>query len=169
MGVVTELARRFQAGDGAGASRLFHPDIRIEQPASLPHGGWHGGHDGVAAMGATFASLWERTIGPPRILGCGETVVQVTTQTWTARASGRSATVDVVELFSFTDGLVSEIRVFQQDTHLLMNTLSGGFHGERCGLAGAALGRGGDVEDEGGGHAAAGARRRPRRRGPCPR
>jgi len=29
VGVVTELARRFQAGDGAGALRLFHPDIRI--------------------------------------------------------------------------------------------------------------------------------------------
>ena len=37
--VVAELARRFQAGDGAGAFGLFHPEIRIEQPASLPHGG----------------------------------------------------------------------------------------------------------------------------------
>ena len=35
----------------------------------------------------------------------------------------RSATVDVVELFAFRDGLVSEIRVFQQDTHLLLGTL----------------------------------------------
>jgi hypothetical protein len=34
-GVVTELARRFQAGDGAGALQLFHQDIRIKQPASL--------------------------------------------------------------------------------------------------------------------------------------
>lgn len=54
--VVAELARRFQAGDGAGAFGLFHPDIRIE-------------------------------------------------------------------LFSFRDGLVAEIRVFQQDTHLLLATL----------------------------------------------
>ena len=51
--------------------------------------------------------------------------MQVTTQTWTARASGRSATVDVVELFSISGGLVSEIRVFQQDTHLLLETLNG--------------------------------------------
>ena len=77
--LVSELARRFQAGDGAGALRLFHPDIRIEQPASLPHGGWHSGHDGVAEMGAIFGRFWERAIGPPQILGCGETVVQVTT------------------------------------------------------------------------------------------
>lgn len=121
--VVTELSRRFQAGDGAGALRLFHPDIRMEQPASLPHGGTHTGHDGVARMGALFGQFWERSIDNPRILGCGDSVVQVTTQTWTAKETGRSATVDVVELFSVTDGLVSEIRVFQQDTHLLMNTL----------------------------------------------
>ena len=76
-------------------------------------------------MGAIFGRFWERSIGSPRRLGCGESVVQVTTQTWTARASGRSATVDVVELFSISDGLVSEIRVFQQDTHLLLETLNG--------------------------------------------
>jgi len=59
------------------------------------------------------------------VLGCGDTVVQVTTQTWTAKATGRAATVDVVELFSFRDGTVSQIRVFQQDTHLLLGTLDG--------------------------------------------
>jgi uncharacterized protein len=122
--IVTELARRFQAGDGDGALRLLHPDIRIEQPASLPHGGWHNGHDGLARMGAVFAGFWQRSIRNPRILGCGDRVVQVTTQTWTASASGRSATVDVVELFSFSAGLVCEIRVFQQDTHLLLQTLN---------------------------------------------
>ena len=60
----------------------------------------------------------------PRILRCGQTVVQVTTQIWTARATGRSATVDVVELFAFTGRLVIEIRVFQHDTHLLLDTLT---------------------------------------------
>jgi ketosteroid isomerase-like protein len=122
--IVTELARRFQAGDAEGAFRLFHPDIRIEQPASLPHGGWHDGHEGIAKMGAVFGRLWDRSIDNPQIFGCGESVVQLTTQTWTARATGRSATVDVIELFSFSDGLVSEIRVFQQDTHLLIGTLT---------------------------------------------
>ena len=52
------------------------------------------------------------------------TAVQVTTQTWTAKATGRSATVDVVELFPVEDGSTVEIRVFQQDTHALMATLS---------------------------------------------
>jgi uncharacterized protein len=127
LAVVTELARRFAAGDGAGALALFHPDIRIEQPASLPHGGWYHGHDGVAAMGAAFGKHWTRTITDPRIFGGDGRVVQLTTQTWTAKATGRPATVDVVELFSFTDGLVAEIRVFQQDTHLLIGTL--GPHG----------------------------------------
>ncbi|MCX4092565.1 nuclear transport factor 2 family protein [Nocardia sp. alder85J] len=122
--VVTELNRRFSAGDGAGAMRLFHPEIRIEQPASLPHGGWYTGHAGVAAMGAAFARYWERTILAPRIFGDGGAVVQLTTQTWTAKESGRAATVDVVELFRVSAGQVVEIRVFQQDTHLLLGTLA---------------------------------------------
>lgn len=123
--VVEELARRFRAGDRDGARQLFHPDVRIQQPASLPHGGWHRGHEGMDRMGQSFARHWDRTIDTPRILGCGETVVQVTTQTWTARATGRAATVDVVELFTVAEGLITEIRVFQQDTHLLLGTLDG--------------------------------------------
>jgi len=79
----------------------------------------------MAAMGAIFGQHWTRTISAARVLGCGDTVMQVTTQTWTAKATGRAATVDVVELFSFRDGKVSQIRVFQQDTHLLLGTLEG--------------------------------------------
>jgi uncharacterized protein len=121
--IVAELARRFAAGDGAGAAALFHPRIRIQQPGSLPHGGWHEGMAGMAEMGATFGQYWTRTITDPRIFGDDDTVTQVTTQTWTAALTGRSATVDVVELFRFRDGLVAEIRVFQQDTALLLATL----------------------------------------------
>jgi ketosteroid isomerase-like protein len=121
--VVTELAKRFTAGDGAGAMALFHPDIRLEQPASLPHGGWHEGKDGMAALGAVFGQYWTRVIEDPRIFGSDDRAVQVTTQTWTAKATGRSATVEVAELFRVKDGLISEILVFQQDTHALLATL----------------------------------------------
>jgi uncharacterized protein len=121
--LVREMASRFLAGDVDGAFSLLHPDFRIEQPASLPHGGWHHGRAGMQEMGGIFATYWDRTIGEPRIMACGACVVQVTTQTWTAKSTGRSETVDVVELFSFTDGQLSEIRVFQQDTHRLLATL----------------------------------------------
>jgi uncharacterized protein len=121
--VVAELGRRFRAGDRDGARELLHPDLRIEQPASLPHGGLHHGPDGMDAMGAAFAEHWERTIGEADLRSCGDTAVQVTTQTWTAKATGRSATVDVVELFRVAGGRIVEIRVFQQDTHALLATL----------------------------------------------
>jgi ketosteroid isomerase-like protein len=123
LAVVEEMGQRFQAGDREGAWQLLHPDFRIQQPASLPHGGWHRGPEGMVEMAAQFGRHWDRTIDGSRLLDCGDSVVQVTTQTWTARATGKSETVDVVELFSFADGLISEIRVFQQDTHLLLATL----------------------------------------------
>ena len=121
--VVEELARRFQAGELESAFELYHPKLRIVQPSSLPHGGVHEGREGVRAMGATFAKFWTRTISAPQRTAAGEGVVQVTTQTWTANTTGRSATVEVVELFSFADGLIAEIRVFQHDTLRLMATL----------------------------------------------
>jgi len=121
--LVEKMAQLFNAGDRDAALDLLHPSFRIQQPESLPHGGWHDGRDGMIQMGATFGRYWNRTITNPRILACGPAAVQITTQTWTAKGTGRSATVDVVELFSVLDGLISEIRVFQQDTHLLLDTL----------------------------------------------
>jgi uncharacterized protein len=121
--LVEKLARLFNAGDRESALDLLHPNFRIQQPESLPHGGWHDGRDGMTRMGVTFGRYWDRTITNPRVLACGPSAVQVTTQTWTAKDTGRSATVDVVELFSVADGLIAEIRVFQQDTHLLLETL----------------------------------------------
>jgi uncharacterized protein len=121
--VVGELGRCFRSGDRAGVRALLHADLRIEQPPSLPHGGTHHGPEGMDAMGATFGEHWQRTIGEADLRGCGDTAVQVTTQTWTARATGRSATVDVVELFRVAEGCIVEIRVFPQDTHALLATL----------------------------------------------
>jgi uncharacterized protein len=123
--VVAELARRFRAGDAEGARELYAPGFRIEQPASLPHGGWHDGLDGMGAMAATFAEHWDRTIDGAEVFGTGvERAVQLTTQTWTSKATGRAATVDVVELFRVVDERITEIRVFQQDTAALLGTLA---------------------------------------------
>jgi hypothetical protein len=121
--VVALLGERFRAGDVDGAKALLSSDLRIEQPASLPHGGVHHGRDAMDTMGARFAEHWERQIGPADLRPWGAGAVQVTTQTWTSKATGRSATVDVVELFQVDDDLITEIRVFQQDTAALLATL----------------------------------------------
>jgi hypothetical protein len=122
--LVEELARRFRAGNREAAVELFHADFRIQQPESLPHGGWHQGSDGMVTMAATFDRYWTRTITDPMMYGCGDLVLQITKQTWTSKDTGSSATVDVVELITVADDLIREIRVFQQDTHLLLETLA---------------------------------------------
>jgi len=122
--VFGELQQAFAAGDADGIAAVLHPDFEIEQPTSFPHGGRHRGLAGLGEMGRRFAEHWDRTITDPVVHACGDDlVVQVTTQTWTAKATGRSATVDVVELVTVADDRIREIRVFQQDTHALLATL----------------------------------------------
>jgi ketosteroid isomerase-like protein len=121
--VVAEMARRFQSGDLDGAYALFHDDVRIEQAQSLPHRGVHVGRSGMAEMAAAFGAHWDRTITNPRIFGGDDQAVQLTTQTWTSKATGRSATSDIAELMTVKDGVVVEIRVFPQDTAALLATL----------------------------------------------
>jgi uncharacterized protein len=118
-----DLQRAFAAGDADALGEVLHPDFEIHQPASFPHGGRHRGLAGMAEMGRIFAEHWDRTIDDPVVRDAGDVVVQVTTQTWTAKATGRSATVDVVELVAFDEGRIREIRVFQQDSHALLATL----------------------------------------------
>ncbi len=122
--VLDALRAAFASGDPEQIGAVLHPDFEIEQPASFPHGGRHRGLAGMGAMGATFAQHWDRTIENPRAWSDGEMVFQLTTQTWTSKVTGRSATVDVFEVISIADERVREIRVFQQDTTLLLATLA---------------------------------------------
>lgn len=121
--LVQEMARRFQAGDADGARALFSPAIRILQPASLPHGGTHEGREGMDRMAALFGEHWAREISDFRLVDGGDSAVQQTTQTWTSHRTGRSATVEVVELFMEAHGTIAQIQVFPQDTHVLLATL----------------------------------------------
>jgi ketosteroid isomerase-like protein len=121
--IVRRLAERFLAGDRAGAVELFSPDLVIDQPGSLPHGGTHHGVAGMAAMAEMFGRYWDRRIEDIRLIEGDDVVVQVSRQTWKAKATGRSSTADVVELFGFGEGRITEIRVFPQDTHAFLATI----------------------------------------------
>jgi uncharacterized protein len=121
--LVQEMGRLFQSGDQDAAFALVHPQVRLYQPLSLPHGGWHEGRAGMTAAATEFAKHWDRTVSDMRVYGSGEQATQVTTQTWTAKSTGRSARVEVAELFTAVDGRIAQILVFQQDTFLLMSTL----------------------------------------------
>ncbi len=123
-GVFARLQEAFAASDPDAIGAVLHPDFEIEQPSSFPHGGRFRGLDGMGEMSAVFAEHWIREIADPVVRETDDgLVVQVTTQTWTAKSTGRSATVDVVELITIADDRVREIRVFQQDTAALLATL----------------------------------------------
>ena len=121
--VIADLHDAFASGDPDRIGSVLHPDFEIEQPGSFTHGGRYVGLAGMGEMGAAFAAHWDRSIENPRAWADGDKVFQLTTQTWTSKATGRSATVDVFELITIADDKILEIRVFQQDAALLLATL----------------------------------------------
>ena len=88
--------RRPRRRPGAAPPRPAHRAAGVAAPRRLAPRPRRHGADGRRLRPA----LGPHDRPTPTVLGCGDTVVQVTTQTWTAKATGRSATVDVVELFA---------------------------------------------------------------------
>jgi uncharacterized protein len=122
LATVRRLNDKFASGDIAGAFDEYHEDLVLIQPESLPHGGAHVGHEGVRRAGQLAAEHWKRKASTIERVAVGDVVVLFEKQEWTALSTGRSVTVPMIEIFSFTDGKISRIEVFV-DTHLVMQTL----------------------------------------------
>jgi ketosteroid isomerase-like protein len=103
---------------------LFDDDLVLIEPASLPHGGRHEGIGAFRNVQSAMRELWDQTIEGAEYWLCGDdrAALRIVIR-WTARATGRSVTMPMIDLFRFRDGKVVEIEVFLQDTHLLLATL----------------------------------------------
>ncbi|MET8874495.1 nuclear transport factor 2 family protein [Nocardia sp. NPDC004278] len=101
------------------------PDVVMYQADHLPYGGeWHG-PDGIekfmAAMSRTWGSL---EFIEQRFVVDGETVVIYNRGRLLARATGRMLETSVMQLMTFRDGLITEIRPFYLDTAAVLEVLT---------------------------------------------
>ena len=96
----------------------FHEDAAVEWPASLPYGGRV---TGVPVLRKVFAGLATpgATLGPDdlSVLAVIEDGDQVAVQiSFDWLANGSSITSGALELWTFAEGLVTEIRAYYWDT-----------------------------------------------------
>jgi len=105
--------------------QVFADDIVLIEPASLPHGGRHQGLNAFEAVQAGMRELWDQRIETADYWLCAEDRVTLRIVIrWTARTTGRSVVLPMIDLMRFRDGHIVEIEVFLHDTAALLDTLA---------------------------------------------
>lgn len=109
----------------ASWTALFCPDVVLVEPPSLPHGGVHEGLEAFGKAQAGMRELWEQQVVDATYWQCApdRVALRIVIQ-WTARSTGKSVTLPMIDLLSFGDGAITRIEAFVFDTAALLGTLS---------------------------------------------
>lgn len=120
----------FAAGRGyaralaAVGANVVVADPVLTEPSSLPHGGVHKGIDAFHQVQAGMAALWEQRIEWAEYWPSGtDRVTLRIVIRWTARATGRSVTLPMIDFIQFGGGMIIAVEAFVFDTAALLATL----------------------------------------------
>jgi ketosteroid isomerase-like protein len=121
--VIEQVLAAFARGDLEGVTKGFNSDSVARQAPSLPYGGEHHGHDEFIAMVMAIGATFELQTHSHAIYEACDLVALRLDLTFTSRATGRSARVPAVELYSFRDNLISGVEIYYQDTKAVLDLL----------------------------------------------
>jgi ketosteroid isomerase-like protein len=115
--VVQAFHDAMRSQDQAALDATLSDDIVIVQPPALPYGGTTTSrnefYERVYGYGAQRASFRLQT---SEVFGDGDRLAGRFTATWTAHGSGETFLLNQAELYEVTDGAISKVEVFQDDT-----------------------------------------------------
>jgi ketosteroid isomerase-like protein len=125
-GVVEQMLGHAAHGRWEALSDVLAEEFEIVEPDSLPYGGTHRGVDGYVALMQQIGGLFQLAFEPQGLYALDATTVLLRMQvTFTARSTGRSVKLRVVELLQVAGGRVRRSEVFLADTAALLETLGG--------------------------------------------
>ncbi len=108
----------FQRGDLDTMAACFHHDVAFHEPGRHPLSGTH---EGPSAVIDLFKALVERTGGTLRLDQIGALVANADTGAakihLTARSAEGPVAIEALELYTFRDGLISDIRAYLHDQY----------------------------------------------------
>jgi ketosteroid isomerase-like protein len=124
--LITDALEAVAAGDMDALWRIYDPAVTFHEAACLPYGG---SHSGLEATKAAYARLCDsfsamRSV-MEAVLASRDIVIVHQTITFTAKATGRSGTLPVCELFRLRGGKVIEWRAHYFDACLVADALNG--------------------------------------------
>ncbi|MBL7488237.1 nuclear transport factor 2 family protein [Frankia sp. AgB1.9] len=118
--------------DPATAERwatVFADDIVLVEPESLPHGGVHRGLAAFRAVQAGMRAHWDQRIEATEYWRCAPDLFALRIVIrWTARATGRSVVLPMIDMIRIRGGQIVEIEAYIHDTKALLETL------DQCGV-----------------------------------
>lgn len=124
-----EAEFRYMRREGGIAclAEVFHPDVVIHEPSSLPYAGDWCGLDGVAALIRTMGDIWaDMTLGDMITTCSGDILFMKAPITLVARENQKTIIQPFAEVLRFEDGLVIEGTPFYFDTHAIVAAVQGG-------------------------------------------
>jgi uncharacterized protein len=114
--VVTRFGAALHDKDMDQACSLLHDNLVVREAGGLPYSGDYHGPQGFVDLLAAMNRDLEVTPGPiVRDVLSDDTIVSRFRLTFTARATGRSAEMNLVELYRVSDGLIVELDVYYKD------------------------------------------------------
>ena len=123
-GVVERMLDHAVHGRWQALEHVLDDQFEIVEPDSLPYGGTHHGLFGYVALMQQIGNLFELAFEARELHALDETTVIVRMNvTFTARHTGRSLRLRVVELLEVAGGRVRRSEVFLADTAALLATL----------------------------------------------
>jgi ketosteroid isomerase-like protein len=123
-GVVERMLGHAANGRWDALRDVLADDFVIVEPDSLPYGGSHEGIDGYVALMREIGELFELAFEPRGLYAVDETTVLLRMQvTFSARTTGHSVTLPVVEVLEVAGGRVRRSEVFLANTAALLATL----------------------------------------------
>jgi ketosteroid isomerase-like protein len=115
-----EVVTAFLAGlatDLDAAVALLADDFVVDEPASLPFGGVRTGPDGFRAVIGDLTKGYRLRLSNQKVRDAGDVVVVTLDIDLTSRATGRSVSMPLVDLYAVEDGRITRLDVFYKDTH----------------------------------------------------
>jgi ketosteroid isomerase-like protein len=123
---MARIVETLASGDGEQMKALCHPELVVEDPASLPFGGAYHGYDGLLEVaGKLFASIEGCRIEPQAAFGelGGDEFILRQRMTGRSVRTGRPVEMEILELYRFQDGLLIGVKPFYWDTAALRQQL----------------------------------------------
>src|SRR5436305_883500 len=116
-GVVEQMLDHATNGRWNGLHDVLDPNFEIIEPDSLPYGGTHRGVEAYVALLQKIGGLFDLQFAPDGLHALDDTTVLLRMHvTFTARATGRSSRLPVLELLTVEADRVTRSHVFIGDT-----------------------------------------------------